>query len=213
MFAIVGGKGGCGKTTSALGLARALASNGRRPLVVDVDCAMPNAHAMAETDRRPGLGAVADGAPVERVVHRSRAYPEVDVLPAGTATGPPEEATLARLGRTAAPVLLDCPAGATASVATPVSAADAALVVSTAERASLVDAAKTARAVRALGTSLAGAVVTRTRGGLPECPELDRLREECRVLGTVPETDEVLGSRVSRAAYDELACRIDERNI
>jgi septum site-determining protein MinD len=213
MLAIVGGKGGCGKTTTALGVARALAADGHRPVVADTDCAMPNLHAMAGTDLRPGLGAVAEGTPVEGVVHRSRAYPGVDVVPAGTATGPPSETTLGRLSRAAGLVVLDCPAGATEGVTAPVCAADDALVVTTAERASLVDAAKTARIVETLGTRLAGAVVTRTRDGLPGCRRLDALRETCPVLGTVPETDDVLSSRAGRAAYERVACRLSERNI
>jgi septum site-determining protein MinD len=213
MLAIVGGKGGCGKTTTALGVARALAVGGHRPVVADTDCSMPNIHTMAGTDLRPGLGAVADGRPVDSVVHRSGAYPGVDVLPAGTAKGPVPEATLRRLARVASPVVLDCPAGATDDVATPVAAADSALVVSTAERASLVDAAKTARMVEALGTELAGAVVTRTTGGGPDCPEVDALHEECRVLGTVPATEDVLSSRIGRTAYERVVSRLSGRNI
>jgi len=213
MLAIVGGKGGCGKTTTALGLARALAAEGHRPIVADADCSMPNLHAMAETDLRPGLGAVADGAPLDSVCHRSRAYPGVDVVPAGSAMGPPAEPALDALARTNDPVVLDCPAGATEGVTAPVCAADSALVVSTAERASFVDAAKTARMVRTLGTELVGAVVTRTRSDPPDCPESDALREECPVLGTVPETDDPLSGQIGRAAYERVVCRLSERNI
>ena len=212
MLAIVGGKGGCGKTTTALGLARALARDGPRPLVVDADCAMPNLHTMAETDRRPGLGAVANGVAPDRLRHRSHAYPAVDVLPAGTATGSPDERVLRRVGSVPGPVLLDCPGGATESVATPVRAADAALVVSTAERASLQDAVKTARMARELGTDPCGAVITRTRGSVPDVPEATDLRAECPVLGTVPETEDVLASRTGRTAYGNLADRFPERN-
>ena len=211
MLAIVGGKGGCGKTTTALGLARGLARDGPRPLVVDADCAMPNLHTMAETDRRPGLGAVANGVAPDRLRHRSRAYPAVDVLPAGTATGSPDERVLRRVGSLPGPVLVDCPAGATEGVTTPLRAADAALVVSTAERASLRDAVKTARMAREVGTVPCGAVLTRTRG-IPDLPELDDLRAECPVLGTVPETEDVLASRTGRTAYGNLADRFPERN-
>jgi septum site-determining protein MinD len=216
MLAIVGGKGGCGKTTTALGIARALSTGGGRPVVVDADCSMPNLHTRADTDRRPGVGAVADGAAPERVCHRSRAYPGVDILPAGSATGRPAESTLRRLRRVDGPVVLDCPAGATNAVTTPLAAGDSALVVSTAERASLSDAAKTARMAHALDTPVVGAVVTRTRRpDLPDCPALDELRAHCPVVGTVPEVDghDVLASRAGRAAYGSLADGLDERNI
>ncbi|MEF8883803.1 MAG: P-loop NTPase [Haloarculaceae archaeon] len=213
MLAIVGGKGGCGKTTTALGVARALAADGRRPVVVDADCSMPNLHAMADTDLRPGLCTLADGSPVDVALHPSRKYPELDVLPAGTATGPPDESTLARVARASGPVVLDCPAGATEAVTAPLRVADSALVVSTAERASLVDAAKTARMASALDTTLAGSVLTRTRDGIPDTAELTALRAECQVLASVPETEDVLSSRVGRAAYGRLASRLAERNI
>jgi len=216
MLAIVGGKGGCGKTTTALGLARALSSTGTRPVVVDADCSMPNLHTRADTERRPGIGAVADGVRPERVCHRSRAYPGLDVVPAGSATGAPDETTLRRLGHTGGPVVVDCPAGATKTVAEPLAAADSALVVSTAERASLADATKTARMARALDTPVLGAVVTRVRcPEPPESPELADLRHQCPVLGTVPEVEgpDVLASRAVRGAYGNLAERLDERNI
>lgn len=216
MLAIVGGKGGCGKTTTALGLARAMASGAGRPVVVDADCSMPNLHTRADTDRRPGVGAVADGVTPERVLHRSRAYPGVDIVPAGGATGSPEESTLRRLGRATGPVVLDCPAGATEAVTAPLAVADGALVVSTAERASLRDAAKTARMAHTLDTYLHGAVVTRTRrSDPPECPELEALSRQCPVVGTVPEIEgpDVLASRTGRAAYSGVADRLDERNI
>jgi len=216
MLAIVGGKGGCGKTTTALGLARALSSTGGRPVVVDADCSMPNLHTRADTDRRPGVGAVADGVTPERVCHRSRAYPGVDVVPAGSATGTPDETTFRRLGRTDGPALLDCPAGATKAVAKPLAAAQSALVVSTPERASLSDATKTARMARALDTPVLGAVLTRVHSSEPPaCPELDELRRQCPVVGTVPEVDnpDVLACRAARAAYGSVADRLDERNI
>jgi septum site-determining protein MinD len=177
---------------------------------------MPNLHTRADTDRRPGVGAVADGVRPERVCHRSRAYPSVDIVPAGTATGAPDEVTLRRLDRADGPVVADCPAGATKAVAEPLAAADGALVVSTAERASLADATKTARMARALDTSVLGAVVTHVRSPEPPgCPELDELRQQCPVVGTVPAVDEadVLASRAVRVAYGRVADRLDERNI
>jgi septum site-determining protein MinD len=114
------------------------------------------------------------------------------------------------------PVVLDCPAGATRTVADPLAAADGALVVSTAERASLADATKTVRMAHALDTPVVGAVVTRVRRPEPPgCPELDELRQQCPVLGTVPDVEEadVLASRAVRGAYGRVADRLDERNI
>jgi len=215
MIAIAGGKGGCGKTTTALGVARSLADAGGRPLVVDADCDMPNLHTMGETGRRPGLGAVTSGDPVEPCIHRSRAVPGVDILPAGEASGAAAESALCRLRDRPETVLLDCPAGATDGVAAPLRAADGALVVSTANRESLADAAKTARMASALGTAVLGGVVTRVDDDTaPKLVSGGPLREECRVLATVPETPGgPLSSRVGRASYDRVVQALQRRNI
>jgi len=216
MLAIAGGKGGCGKTTTALGLAAALARDGGRPLVVDADCDMPNLHTMADTDRSPGVDAVADGDSIAAATHRSTVVPGVDVLPAGSASGPLDRTALRRLARARQRVLLDCPAGATDAAAAPLRHADAALVVSTDEQASLDDATKTARMAEALDARVVGSVLTRTddpasaggasKGTAPRAAE--------PVLATVPEiTGDVLGDRVGRTSYDRLATALARRNV
>lgn len=217
MLAIVGGKGGCGKTTTALGVARALATGGRRPVVVDADCDMPNVHTMADISPRPGLGALADGAAPAVVRHRSDAFPGLDVVPAGDASGALSAEVLTRLRRWE-PLVVDCPAGASDAVAATVRVADDALVVTTPTPESIEDAAKTARLAATLDARLCGAVVTRSTS-----PDADRSRarqrlpDSCRVLGTVPEIErdsgDVLGQRVGRAAYERLTQRLCERNI
>lgn len=213
MLAIVGGKGGCGKTTTALALARALADRGLRPVVVDADCDMPNLHTRADVPREPGVDALADGASLSRAIHRPADYPSVDVVPAGTTSGPVEPAALRRLARIDGPVVLDCPAGATEGVAAPVRAADRALVVSTAVPASLADGIKTAALARALDTPLAGAVVTRAPDdALTECSPFGG---DCPVRETVPPlSGDPLASATARAAYDRLARGLyAERNV
>ncbi|WP_436928800.1 MinD/ParA family ATP-binding protein [Halosimplex halobium] len=215
MLAIAGGKGGCGKTTTALGLAAALARDGGRPLVVDADCDMPNLHTMAGTDRSPGVDAVAEGDSIAAVTHRSTVVPGVDVLPAGDASGSLDRTALRRLGRARGRVILDCPAGGSDGAAAPLRHADSALVVSTGAPASLGDAAKTARMAETLGARVAGSVLTRTddppsavsgSGGSGRAPE--------PVLATVPEIDgDVLDDRVGRASYDRLATALGRRNI
>lgn len=217
MLAIVGGKGGCGKTTTALGLASAFAHAGERALVVDADLAMPNLHARADTDLVPGLGAVADGEPPREVARHSDRFPGVDVVPAGRATGPAPPEALGRVRQIEGRVVVDCPAGATEAVAHPVRAADAALVVATPDRPSRVDAAKTARMVETLDTRLAGAVLTRASHGPASCPARGPLRRECPVVATVPELDDsagcVLDDPAARSSYDRLAERLSERNV
>ncbi|MFC7142617.1 MinD/ParA family protein [Halosimplex aquaticum] len=214
MLAIAGGKGGCGKTTTALGLAAALARDGRRPLVADADCDMPNLHTMAEVARHPGVDAVDRGDSVARATHRSDVVPGVDVLPAGSASGPIGETALRRLTRAPQQVILDCPAGATDATAAPLRRADAALVVSTPDRASLSDAVKTARMADALDTAVLGSAITRSPSQSPLAPDTDAARALEPVLTTVPPTDgAVLRSRIGRTSYDRLATALARRNL
>lgn len=226
MLAIVGGKGGCGKTTTAVALGRAFARGDERALLVDADCDTPNLHTVTETPYSPGVGAIAEGAPLSRAIHGSPVYPGLDVLPSGSRTGAVPPTVLDRVRGYSYPgrVLVDCPAGATSAVTTPVRAADAALLVTTPEPGSRRDAATTARLVRALGTPLLGAVLVGVREGDPVGPadpadSADRSDPSdpfdlgCRVLETVPWIEgSVLGDPVGQAAYDRLAGVLAERN-
>jgi len=213
MIAIAGGKGGCGKTTTALGLAAALARDGRRPIVVDTDCDMPNLHTMAETDRRPGVETVDDGGSIAVATHRSTVVPGVDVLPAGDASGPVGRTALRRLDRCRQPVVLDCPAGATDTAAAPLRHADDAVVVSTPDRASRSDARKTARMARALDASVVGSVLTRAQSQSPPLSVGEESILEPVLAAVPPVAGSVLGSRVGQASYDRLATALSRRNI
>lgn len=147
--AIVGGKGGCGKTTTALGLALALVDRGHRPIVVDADVDVPDLHIRAGVNREPGLPAVAAGDRPVRVLQPSPAFPGVDVLAAGTvATTPPR--ALQHLDGLDRPVLVDCPAGAGPDASAPMRVANTAVLVTTTAPESQEDAAKSARMAEAL---------------------------------------------------------------
>ncbi len=222
MLAIAGGKGGCGKTTTAWRLARALADRGARPLVADADVAMPDLHVLAGVPRRPGLDAVdvrrrtppappagtgtgADGpaSPQDPVHHAAG----VRVIPAGDA----DEArarTLSAISARGEPTLLDTPAGAGRDVAAPLRAADATLLVTTPTRESLADAAKTAAVARRLDAPPVGTFVVRSAGGVDPRPLLD-----CVTLAHVPELPEPAAPGTAAGAYDRMIRQLSRRNI
>lgn len=199
MLAVAGGKGGCGKTTTALGLARALARQGQTPLVLDGDCDMPDLHLLADIDRDDGVDALARGAPLSRVCRRPDAFPGVAVVTAGrpARVGPALRATRDWTG----PVLVDCPAGIGPDATRPLREADATLVVSTDDPQSVDDTRRTVTAARELGAPPAG-VILRTTGDSPA-----RVAD-CPVLATVPGVAEPLRSRhlarVWRSIADQL---------
>ena len=197
MLAVTGGKGGSGKTTTALGVAFALAERRRRPLVVDCDLDAPNLHLRAEVPRDPGLDA--DGEP-DVIAHESPVVPGVDVLSAGSAADEDLAAVFPTLPGDR-PVVFDCPAGASEAAARPLRAADRSLVVATRGRESVEDAVKTAAMARAVGTPVRGVAVSRERTvprGLADALDAPK-------VVPVPSAREPLVSPGTAAAYAELA--------
>lgn len=158
MLAVTGGKGGTGKTTTALGLAAALVDRRREPVVIDADVDMPNLHIRADVDGT-GLAALADGKPLSEAATESPRYPGVSVV--GATPGADLPAALRQIA-TDRPVILDGAAGASERAVTPLRYADAAIAVTRATPASVTDTVKTLRMARAVRTPILGVLASRT---------------------------------------------------
>ena len=122
VLAFANQKGGCGKTTTAVNLAGALAARGARPLLVDMD---PQAHATLALSCAAGTGAsladvLIDGAPLESAIRSAPG--DIDLVPATEVLGEFEEVSARRLrpeqtlresigglGRAYDFIVLDCP--------------------------------------------------------------------------------------------------------
>jgi septum site-determining protein MinD len=205
MLAIAGGKGGVGKTTTALGLSAAVEG----PVVAaDADPDMPNLHALAGVDREPTLAALDGGRRVDAVAHSHPDRAGVRVLTAPrVADGADVGRSLRGLAADGRPAVVDCPGGAGPDAAAPLRVADAVLVVSTLCAPALRDAAKTAAMARALGTTVAGAVLTRTRSAPDAVSDL----LGCPIVASVPAAaSPVLDDAGVRTAYRGLARNLGE---
>ena len=193
LLAVTGGKGGCGKTTTTLGIAAASTRAGTTTLAVDADVDMPNLHLLAGVDRTPTLGA---DRPVE-IAHESTVVPGLEIAPAPSGVARVPAADLARCRQNYQRVLIDCPAGAGTTAAAPLRAADAALGVTTLEPQCLEDALRTAEMARALDTPIAGVVVSRAES----IPNRLATVFDAPFLASVPAVDDPLGAPATTTAY------------
>lgn len=208
MLAVAGGKGGSGKTTTALGLAAALAHAGTAPLVVDADIDMPDAHVATGVAATPNTDDIAAGHSVDQVRQSWDDVPGVGIVAAGSRAD--LRAALRRVDTWPGPVLVDCPAGASLDVARPLHAAERSLLVTTDTEEALVDTVKTAALARELAAPPIGAAV---RGSANRAGAyLDRLRHIA-----VPELEKPtgLGRKPLPDAYSmlaELVCEASGRS-
>lgn len=206
MLAVAGGKGGVGKTTTTLGLAGALARDGRPVRAVDTDCEMPDLHALAGCDREPSLSAVLDCDRVpEQPVSTIPGVRVVAAPPAGERST--VTAALARLRDR--PTVVDTPAGAGPDAVAPLRVTDHVLLVADGTPQALRDAAKTGAIARELGVSVAGVVLVATH----ERPDGVEGFLEAPVLGTVPTAADPLSNPAVWRAYDRIAERLRRQTV
>ncbi|KTG08090.1 chromosome partitioning protein ParA [Haloprofundus marisrubri] len=170
ILAVVGGKGGVGKSTVAYNLTAALdeGESGRQSVVVDADLGMAD----LPVKRGPDLHDVLAGraGPLEAV----RPGP-VDVLACGRSLAGARaadlgslSAALERVEREYGTVVVDCPAGMRADVGVPLALADACVVVASPKPFALADAVRSRELARELDAGLAGVVLNRVVDDAPE---------------------------------------------
>ncbi|MFW6017928.1 MAG: DUF7125 family protein [Halapricum sp.] len=205
MLAIAGSKGGCGKTTTTLGLASAFARAETPTLAIDADRQMPDLHVTAGVDRDPTLASV-DGTDAGTVAQEVAELPGVSVLP-GPKPGESVDVqrTLEHLDDGGSQVLVDCPSGTGPDLTGPLSAADAVVVVTTDTGRSIENAATTVELADRLGVPVAGAIVTMA----DEAPSAVGTQLDVPVLATVPESETPLANEDAHAAYDRAVERLE----
>lgn len=202
MLAIAGAKGGCGKTTTTLGLAAAFARRGAETLAVDCDRQQPDLHVWAEVDSEPTCAAIDRTTAWRSVAQEVPGRPGVYVLPGPTMSQSVDyERVLDDLDADGTRVLLDCPSGTGPDVVEPLSVADGVVVVTTGTKQSLRDTRKTVDLARRLEVPILGSILTHCE----EVPAEYHERFDLPVLAVVPEYGSPLADDAAGVDYANLA--------
>jgi len=211
---IAGGKGGCGKTTTAVNTAYALDDAGYDVVVVDTDLAMPNLHTVLGTSHEPTIHDVlADAEPLEAAIDTSDDVAAVygdPSLDRYTDADPAELKTVCNRLRTAFDVLvLDTGAGVTHATMVPCGLADDVVLVTTAKEHGVADTTRTKEMAEHVDSHIPGVVVTRTE----EESAADVATElGADLLGAIPDDPTTVGDEpvVENAPDSEVATAYGE---
>lgn len=199
LITIISGKGGVGKTTTAINLGAALQSFGKEVIIVDANLTTPNvglhlgAPLVPVTLNHVLLGkAKAADALYEhhsgaKIVPSSLSVKELKRL------NHKKLKDVGKLYRKMADyVIYDAAAGLGEEAVASVESADELVIVTNPEITAVTDALKTIKLAEEMGKEVRGVIVTRVKGTKSEMP-LANIREMLgvRVLGVVPEDERV----------------------
>lgn len=195
IYSIVSGKGGVGKTVSAINLAAALNSLGQNTLLVDANISTPNIGLHLGAPIVPvTLNHVLNGkAEIEDAIYKHQSG--LKIIPSSLSIDELRKIkhekmqdAIKQLKYFANSIVLDSSAGLGIEAAASIMASDEAILVTQAEIPAVTDALKTAKWVEQLGKKVRGFIVTRHTGRKTEMPIeniIDLL--ELPILGVVPE--------------------------
>jgi septum site-determining protein MinD len=198
VFAVASGKGGVGKTTTAVNLGAAAAAAGRSAVVVDADLGMANVTDFLAVEP---AGATLHDALAGDVDAPAAAIPApggVDVVPGAPAVESFSDADPANLPDAVAAlrerydvVILDAGAGLSHDTVVPLGVADAVVVVTTPQTAAVRDARKTIELTERFGGEVAGVVVVDVGGVGDRTPADVTDVLDADLLAAVPESPAV----------------------
>ncbi|WP_435180671.1 cell division ATPase MinD [Halorussus sp. AFM4] len=197
VYAVASGKGGVGKTTTAINLGAMLADRGHAVVVVDTDLGMANLADFLDFEiETPTLHEVLAGeASFADAV--DEAPGDIDVLPSATdieafvKSDPANlQAVVADLREEYDYVLLDTGAGVSYDTLVPLALADQVLLVATPDVASVRDTAKTGELAERVETEVRGAVLTQRSSDILNADDVEETLGT-DVLAVIPQDEAV----------------------
>lgn len=220
---VAGGKGGVGKTTTAVNLAAALDASGYDVVVLDADLAMANLGALLDLDHDGGLHGVLAGDRqlsdvLTEVADGLAVVPGDETLDAFADADPENlRGVIGALRDAYNVVVVDTGAGLSHQTAVPLAVADGVVLVTTDDGVAVDDTAKTAQLADRVDSTVLGALVCRGTADT----DLDAIAGQLDIplLGVVPDDGEAAGTEPlvvhapdsdAAAAYGRLAALLEE---
>lgn len=195
IIAVISGKGGVGKTTTAINLGAALNSLSKEVIIVDLNLKTPNIGIHLGAPITPiNLNHVLKGkAEIEEVIYEH--YSGTKVIPSALTleeiSGPQIKRipfVIRKIRDFVDYIILDSAAGFSEEVISSIETGDEIIIVTNPELPAVTDALKAIRVVRNKGKDIKGVIITRYKGEKYEM-SLNSIKNmlEVPVIGVVPE--------------------------
>jgi len=229
LIVITSGKGGVGKTTTAVNLGAAINHLGEDVLVIDGNLTTPNVGIfLGATEVPVNLNHVLLGkAEPEEAVYEHESG--IKIMPSSLSIRELRKVDTNKIGnfrrdfkKLSDYIIVDCAAGLGDEAAGAISIADEIIIVTNPELPAVTDALKTIKLAEEMGKSILGIIVTRVRmNNIEMSPESVKAMLEAPILGCIPEDgsiQEALNMKnavvythpksKSARAYKEIAAKI-----
>lgn len=208
LITITSGKGGVGKTTTAINLAAALNAQGKEVVILDANLTTPNiglhlgAPIVPISLNHVLLGkaklndAIYEHESGTKIIPSSLSVKELKRLNHGKL-----KEVGKKLRKIADYVIYDSAAGLGSEALAAIEASDELIIVTNPEIPAVTDALKTSKVIEEMGKPIKGVIVTRVRGSKTEMP-ISNIRDmlELPILGVVPEDSSVQCALVMKDA-------------
>jgi septum site-determining protein MinD len=206
IYAILSGKGGVGKTTSAINLGTALNHLGEDVIIVDANLTTPNVGIHLGAPIVPiTLNHVLNGqAEVEDAIYEHESGTKI--MPASLSLKETEKINYRRLAEVAkrlkkisSHVVMDSAAGLGEEAKSAMLAADEIIIVTNPEMSAVTDALKAIKLAEEMGKPVKGVIITRYQGKRIDMP-ISNIKDmlEVPILGIIPEDDSIKESHIMK---------------
>lgn len=206
VYAIISGKGGVGKTTSAINLGTSLNHLGEDVIIVDANLTTPNVGIHLGAPIVPiTLNHVLNGhAEVEDAIYEHESGTKI--MPASLSLKESEKINYKklieiakRLKKISNYILMDVAAGLGEEAKSAMNAADEIIIITNPEMTAVTDALKAIKLAEELNKPVKGVIITRYQGKKVDMP-VSNIKDmlEVPILGIIPEDDSIKESHVMK---------------